>query len=154
MEKLPIRKAVGMIIKCAIPAEHILLIRKVRREDISNSDIPPEWDLPKGGMKKGESEQQTLWREVEEELGTRNFNLIRRLPVSINFKFPKGVSTKYSGQKTALYLLEYLGDVNSLKPKSSEIGEIQPVHLNDLEKYIKFKETLEALNKIKQKQIK
>ncbi len=35
------------------------------------------WDFPKGGVEKGESELQTVLREVEEETGIRNIKVVQ-----------------------------------------------------------------------------
>ena len=38
-----------------------------------------KWDLPKGGMDKGETTEETAIREVEEETGVQNLNIERKL---------------------------------------------------------------------------
>jgi 8-oxo-dGTP pyrophosphatase MutT (NUDIX family) len=39
-----------------------------------------KWDLPKGKMEKGETPEQSAVREVEEECGISNLNIVRELP--------------------------------------------------------------------------
>lgn len=48
------------------PDGEILFIKRLGR-----------WDLPKGKMEKGESREESAVREIEEETGLRNANLIR-----------------------------------------------------------------------------
>ena len=153
MNKLPVRKAVGVVIRCSRLPQHLLLVKKVKQEDISKRNITPEWDLPKGGMKTGEIEEQTVWRELEEELGSINFQLVGKLPININFNFPELSNAKYSGQQTSLYLIDYHGTVEELKPNSTEIGEIKAVHLDEIHKFVKFEETLNAIKKMRLKSI-
>ncbi len=144
-----IRRAICAIIRNGRNNNQVLIIQKIRRQDVQNSEIEPEWDFAKGGMKDGETEEQTLWRELEEELGTKNFNLIGIMPFNIEFTFPTGMNQIYSGQKTSLFLLEFKGKFEELKPDSSEIGKVKFVELDDLKKYIKFKETLDVIEKIR-----
>ena len=39
-----------------------------------------KWDLPKGGIEKGEEIEDTAIREVEEETGVKGLKIIRKLP--------------------------------------------------------------------------
>ncbi len=39
-----------------------------------------KWDLPKGGIEKGESIEETAIREVEEETGVKGLQIIKKLP--------------------------------------------------------------------------
>ena len=39
-----------------------------------------KWDLPKGGIEKGEEIENTAIREVEEETGVKGLKIIRKLP--------------------------------------------------------------------------
>jgi 8-oxo-dGTP pyrophosphatase MutT (NUDIX family) len=43
-----------------------------------------KWDLPKGKMEKGETPEQSAVREVEEECGISNLNIVRELPSTYN----------------------------------------------------------------------
>lgn len=45
------------------------------------------WDLPKGHMEKGETEQETALREIEEETGLSEIEFIRGFRVSIHYFF-------------------------------------------------------------------
>ncbi|PLW94453.1 MAG: hypothetical protein C0592_02765 [Marinilabiliales bacterium] len=42
------------------------------------------WDLPKGKIDSGETEEQTAIREVEEETGVRGLSIISRLPATFH----------------------------------------------------------------------
>ena len=80
---------------------------------IVNSNKEPGrdfWKLPQGGRNYGESDEQALKREMLEELGTTDFNIIRVYPKIYKYLWPKGYSLEgYKGQRQSLFILEYTG---------------------------------------------
>ncbi len=94
---MKVRRAVGAIIGWRDNPGHVILVKKVKTEDIAKADIEPEWDIPKGGLKGGEKAEQGIWRELTEEVGSTEFALIRKLPFRITFDFPPG--SKWDRQK-------------------------------------------------------
>ncbi len=148
---LPIRKAVGSIIISDSRPNEIVLVNKIKREDVSNETIS-EWDLPKGGIKENETPLIALQRELYEELGTKEFEIIKELPIKLNFRFSKEQNKKYAGQETILYLIKCLGN-KEFTPKTSEIKEAKFFKIEEAINKIPFIETKNIINKIKNKLI-
>ncbi|OGE29479.1 hypothetical protein A2867_00730 [Candidatus Daviesbacteria bacterium RIFCSPHIGHO2_01_FULL_40_11] len=74
----------------------------------SSSLNPPHWDLPGGRLKKGDSIESTLQRELKEEIGIKDVNIIKFLDASIsNFRMPAGK------QIVGLILFTYLCSIKN-----------------------------------------
>jgi putative (di)nucleoside polyphosphate hydrolase len=78
------------------------------------------WQMPQGGLDAGESEDLGMYRELKEETGIENnIKILSKskgyyyynLPYKLQKKFWGG---KYIGQKQRWYLIEFLGDDNSI----------------------------------------
>ena len=109
------------------------------------------WQMPQGGIDKGESEEVALKRELEEETGiSKNFNIIKisekkytyDLPTSLQKKLWKG---KYKGQEQRWFLLRFMGedkeiDIQTQKPEFKKWKWIQQEDLIDI--IIPFKRKL------------
>lgn len=109
------------------------------------------WQMPQGGIDKGESEEVALKRELEEETGiSKNFNIIKisekkytyDLPNSLQKKLWKG---KYKGQEQRWFLLRFIGedkeiDIQTKKPEFKKWKWIQQENLIDI--IIPFKKKL------------
>lgn len=66
-EKIPVQKAGGGLVYNR-HGEVLFIFRNGK------------WDLPKGGIEKGEEIEETALREVEEETGVRGLKIKRKLP--------------------------------------------------------------------------
>ena len=74
------------------------------------------WQFPQGGVDPGESERQTLYRELKEEIGTYHVKILKVSPKRIKYKFPKwvqkrlkgqeGIKRHYKGQKQRWFLVQ------------------------------------------------
>ena len=49
------------------------------------------WQFPQGGVNEGESEEQALFRELKEEIGTEDVNIIRVGKKRIRYHYPHKV---------------------------------------------------------------
>lgn len=146
---LGIRQAVGVVVLVRGRKGFTIIVKKIKRQDLGKKEIASfEWDISKGGVKEGEILETALLRELFEELGSKKFKIIEKLPFEINFNFPKGLSTKYSSQQTKLFLVEYFGDGTDLVPDNSEIGEILILPIADAIGKASFKETRAVLAKL------
>ena len=97
-----------------------------------------EWDFPKGGMNLEEEEEETLKREIEEELGLElKYSVIRKSSCSIIYTWPKEkqIIEGMRGQARVSFWLNYeSGEINS---DTEEITNFKWVPINDLEKVLK-----------------
>ncbi|MDD5212498.1 MAG: RNA pyrophosphohydrolase [Sulfuricurvum sp.] len=72
------------------------------------NDLVGVWQFPQGGIDEGESSQEALFRELEEEIGTNKVEIIAEYPEWIAYDFPPHVAVKmapYAGQKQRYYLV-------------------------------------------------
>lgn len=106
LAKLPYRPCVG-----------VMLLNKKREVFVARRlDMTSEaWQMPQGGIDEGETPEEALMRELEEEIGTNNAKIIAQakewysydLPVHLIGKLWKG---KYRGQTQQWFLMDFLGD--------------------------------------------
>ena len=72
------------------------------------SDISGMWQFPQGGIDAGETPDEALFRELEEEIGTANVEIVGEYPEWISYDFPKHVAKKmypFDGQRQRYYLV-------------------------------------------------
>ena len=76
------------------------------------------WDLPKGHMEEGESEEQTARREVEEETGLREIELLDGFRELIHYWF------QVEGKKVSKTVVFYLAETRQkeVEVSSEHIG--------------------------------
>jgi len=75
------------------------------------NDLIDIWQFPQGGIDEGEEVKEALFREMEEEIGTKNAEIIGEYPEWISYDFPEKIAKKmrpYNGQ-TQRYFLVKLG---------------------------------------------
>jgi len=105
----------------------VLLVNWVKDNDY--------WSLPQGGVDKGESEEEAIRREMKEEIGTNNFNILGKFKNIYKYKWPKNYSHGgYKGQKQTLYILEFKGDDSDIKLCYWEHKEWKWVNIENLTK--------------------
>jgi putative (di)nucleoside polyphosphate hydrolase len=67
------------------------------------------WQFPQGGIDAGESPRETLLRELREEIGTDEVDILGEYPEWIQYDFPKAKPTKvypYKGQRQRYFLVK------------------------------------------------
>jgi putative (di)nucleoside polyphosphate hydrolase len=76
--------------------------------------FPGAWQLPQGGIDKGEDPHVAVFREMEEEIGTGKAKILGELPGWLEYDLPPellGVAWggKYRGQRQKWFALKFLG---------------------------------------------
>ncbi len=120
---LTYRNGVGM---CLFNRQGLVLCAERR-------DTPGAWQMPQGGVQKGESDPDAAMRELKEELGTDAAEIIARVPEKLRYEFPdflqyrNGVFRgKYRGQEQAWFAMRFLGqdsDISLSNPHEPERPE-------------------------------
>jgi putative (di)nucleoside polyphosphate hydrolase len=82
------------------------------------------WQFPQGGIEKGESAEIAARRELEEELGTNKFILLKKSSHVYFYKFPSGETRDgFEGQKQMYYWIRFVGDDNDIVIDTEELKE-------------------------------
>jgi putative (di)nucleoside polyphosphate hydrolase len=93
------------------------------RNDMRNS----VWQFPQGGIDDGETPQDALFRELSEEIGTDEVEIIAEYPQWLSYDFPNRISKKmypFDGQKQKYFLVKLKTDaVINLDTKEPEFME-------------------------------
>ncbi len=77
-------------------------------------DTPGAWQMPQGGIDRGEDVKQAALRELEEEIGTNKAEIIRIHPENIRYDLPLELKKKlwggkYAGQDQAWIAMRFTG---------------------------------------------
>ncbi len=93
----------------------------------NRNDIENAWQFPQGGIDKGESPKEALFRELKEEIGTDKVEIIAEYPDWVSYDFPTNINNKmypYDGQMQKYFLVRLLPeakiDLNTKMPEFSE----------------------------------
>lgn len=107
-EKLPYRPCVGVVL-----IDRRGMIFAGRRKDTD----APAWQMPQGGIDRGEEPEAAALRELQEEAGVApdRVEVIGRTPDWVTYDLPpellgKVWGGKYRGQKQLWFLLRFLGE--------------------------------------------
>lgn len=106
------------------------------------TDITDAWQFPQGGIDKGETPKIALLRELEEEIGTNDIEILTEYPEWISYDFPGTVAKKmypFDGQ-TQKYFLVRLKDESkiNLDTEEPEFSEFKFVKFKEAFKYITY----------------
>ena len=129
-EKLPLRIGVGIII---LNKKNEVFVGK-------RKDNPTDkWQMPQGGVNKGEDFITAMRRELLEETSIKNFKIIKEVENMYEYELPENLvgiiwKGKFRGQKQKWFINRFLGqdeEIN-LKTKHPEFIEwkwIKPMML-------------------------
>lgn len=73
------------------------------------SDIDGAWQFPQGGIDEGEKPREALLRELKEEIGTDEVEIIASYPDWLSYDFPGKIAKKmypYDGQTQRYFLVK------------------------------------------------
>ncbi len=108
------------------------------------------FSIPGGGSEEGESDIDTLKRELLEELGIESsmIEVIKKSSILYKFNF-KSITIKdgkkYKGQEKVCFLVKYNGTNKDIKISKEEIRKYVWSDYKDLDKYLLFEEQLESI---------
>ena len=133
-KNLPLRSGVG-----------IVLINKNNQVFVAKRIDNPKnfWQMPQGGVDKGEDFLTAAYRELEEETSVKNVELIKELDGLVTYHLPERLlgiiwRGKYKGQKQKWFLMKYLGEDNdiNIKTKKPEFLDWKWVDLEEITKLV------------------
>ncbi len=113
-ETLPYRDCVGTAIFNS--AGLVFIGRRRPEEDPEDSaELGAPWQMPQGGIDKGEKPLDTAYRELFEETSIRSVELIAEAPGWIYYDLPDealgiALKGKYRGQRQRWFAFRFTGD--------------------------------------------
>jgi putative (di)nucleoside polyphosphate hydrolase len=127
---LPLRSGVGIVV---LNKENKVFVAK-RIDNQKNF-----WQMPQGGVDKGEDYLTAADRDLEEETSINNVNLIKELDGLISYELPKNLlgiiwKGKYRGQKQKWFIMRFMGKDNeiNIKTKHPEFCEWKWIDLENI----------------------
>lgn len=102
---LPYRLGVGAVLFNA--AGRVLVAQRI--------DTPGDaWQMPQGGIDRGEDPREAVFRELEEEIGTASAEIIAETPDWLTYDLPRDIrgriwKGRYRGQKQKWFAMRFLG---------------------------------------------
>lgn len=100
------------------------------------SDMENIWQFPQGGIDEGEDAKSALFRELKEEIGTDEIEIIAEYPEWLSYDFPSKVLKKmspYDGQIQKYFLVRLKeGAKININTKHPEFSSYRFVELEEL----------------------
>ena len=117
-ETLPYRPCVGLMI--LNKAGLVWVGHRIAEPDSEFAGTTQLWQMPQGGIDKGEEPIEAAGRELYEETGMRSVSLLAEAPRWINYDLPPhlvGVALggRYRGQKQRWFALRFTGEDSDIR---------------------------------------
>ena len=147
-KNLPLRSGVGIIV---LNKKNKIFVAK-RIDNAKNF-----WQMPQGGINKGEDYLSAAYRELEEETSIKKVELIKELDGFITYLLPDHLlgiiwKGKYKGQKQKWFIMKFIGEDEeiNIQTKKPEFLEWKWIELETLtEVVVDFK--LHVYKELKEK---
>ena len=147
-QKLPLRTGVGIIV---LNKQNKIFVGK-------RKDNPGDkWQMPQGGVDRGEDFISAMKRELMEETSIQNIEIIKEIDKIYQYELPKNLvgiiwKGKYRGQKQKWFITRFLGEekeinLNTKHPEFIDWKWIEPKLLPEV--IVNFKKDL-YLNLLKE----
>jgi len=98
------------------------------------------WQFPQGGINKNETPKEALFRELKEEIGTDEVEIIAEYPEWLSYDFPTnsmGKKYPYDGQRQKYFLVKLKkGAKINLQTKEPEFKDFKFVDSKEVLKHI------------------
>ena len=115
-KNLPLRNGVGIVV----------LNNKNKVFVAKRIDNPKNfWQMPQGGVDKGEDFLKAAYRELEEETSIKSVELIKELDGTITYELPDHLlgiiwKGKYKGQTQKWFVMKFTGSENEINVKTKK----------------------------------
>ena len=87
------------------------------------SDVRGAWQFVQGGIEPGESDEEAMLRELEEEIGTNHVEIVAKLSEKIRYDWPETLHDRgYHGQEQQYFLVR-MRDVTKLSLEKATANE-------------------------------
>jgi len=108
----------------------------------SRSDVKDAWQFPQGGIDKGETPKEALFRELKEEIGTNEVDIVGEFPEWVSYDFPEMIAKRmypYDGQRQKYFLVRLKpGAKINLQTAEPEFSQYTFVQYNEIFDYITY----------------
>ena len=138
---LPMRIGVGIIV---LNKFNQVFVGK-RKDNFTN-----KWQMPQGGVDRGEDYITAMKRELLEETSIRNIKIIKEIKKMYEYQLPENLigiiwKGKFKGQKQKWFIVKFLGEeseinLNTKHPEFIQWKWIEPKKLPDV--IVNFKKKL------------
>jgi len=131
-DKRPYRKGVVVLV---IDEDDRFLVLQLNEYDNN------QWNFLGGGRKKGETEEENLFRELKEELGCGKecFEVLGKSKNRLKYLFPSTMNGNYfKGQVKDQFLVRFTGEKKDIKIQEDEIKDCKWVLREELKDHLLF----------------
>ena len=133
-KELPLRNGVGMVV---LNDDNKIFVAK-RIDNPKNY-----WQMPQGGVDKGENFYKAALRELEEETSIKTVTLLKEVDGFLTYMLPNHLlgiiwRGRYKGQKQKWFIVKFNGDENeiNINTKKPEFLEWKWIDIEDLTKRV------------------
>jgi putative (di)nucleoside polyphosphate hydrolase len=122
-EDLPYRPSVGVVL---VNRDGKVFVGRRKRRRSAKASIGHEWQMPQGGIDKGEAPQAAALRELYEETNVATVSLLAEAPQWLSYDLPADVAAnrwrgRFRGQRQKWFAFRFEGS-------DSEIDIDHPAH--------------------------